>query len=261
MSLATLQDKFQAAILGEDRSILAAVSPSRRLAPAARFGVYADAYRLRLSGFLAEDFKVLHNALGDEGFEALTQAYIGATPSRHRNARWYSHDLPDFLQATPPWRDSRSLIDIARLERTLADAFDAADAAPLAVTALAALAPQDWPGVRFSFHQSAAVLKVAKGIAAAFDAAAAETPCPPPDETQDEFLIVWRGADAQARCRILDPAESLALTEAIAGKSFGDICALLQFHDRSAPEAVAGEAAGYLAQWFTDGLVVALSRD
>jgi hypothetical protein len=256
MSLAELQAKFQAAILGIDaeRGILADVNPSRQLAPAARFGVYADAYRLRLRGFLAEDFKVLHSALGDEDFHTLIEAYIGATPSRHRNARWYTHDLPDFMEATPPWRDSRTLIDFARFERALADAFDAADAAPRPVAALATLAPEDWPQVRFSFHESAAVLTLTQGIAAAFEAAAAEAPCPPPDETQDEFLLVWRNAEAQVLYRHLDPAESLALMEAITGKSFGEICALLQFRDEA--DTVAARAAGYLTQWFTDGLIV-----
>lgn len=177
-------------------------------------------------------------------------------PSRHRNARWYARDLPDFMQTTAPWNESRSLIDIARLERALADAFDATDAAAYPVAALAALTPEDWPGVRFAFHASARVLTLAKGIAAAFEAAAAETPCPEPDETQDEFLLVWRNGDAQVVYRELTVAEAIALREALAGKSFGDICALLQFHDEADANTVAARAGGYLAQWFADGLII-----
>jgi hypothetical protein len=258
MSLAALQAKFQAAILGldGDQNILTEIKPSRQLEPKARFGVYAGAYRLRLAGFLAEDFKVLHNALGDEGFHALREAYIDATPSRHRNARWYARDLPDFMQATAPWNESRSLIDFARLERAMADAFDAADAAACPVAALAALAPEDWPRVRFAFHESAMVLTLAKGIAAAFEAAAAETACPEPDETQDEFLLVWRNGEAQVVYRELIAAEAMALSEALAGKSFGNICALLQFHDEADADAIAARAGSYLAQWFADGLVI-----
>ncbi|QAY94480.1 DUF2063 domain-containing protein [Methylovirgula ligni] len=258
MSLATLQAKFQAAILGldADRNILADINASRRLEPAMRFHVYARAYRLRLAGLLAEDFKVLNNALGNDGFHALAEAYIDATPSHHRNARWYARDLPDFMQATAPWNESRGLIDIARLERALADAFDATDAAACPVAALAALAREDWPQVRFALHASARVLTLTKGIAAAFEAAAAETPCPEPDETQDEFLLVWRNGDAQVVYRELTAAEALALREALAGKSFGDICALLQFRDEADADAVAARAGSYLAQWFADGLII-----
>ena len=81
MTLAVLQAKFQAAILGEDQDVLANINPSKQMTREARFDVYATAYRLRLAGFLAEDFKVLHSAVGDETFEALVAAYIAATPS------------------------------------------------------------------------------------------------------------------------------------------------------------------------------------
>jgi hypothetical protein len=258
MKLAALQAKFQDALLGRDaeREILAAIAPSPRLEPTARFEVYAQAYRLRLAGFLAEDFKVLNNALGDAGFHTLTHAYIAATPSRHRNARWYARDLPDFMQATAPWNESRSLVDIARLERALADAFDATDAPAASRAALAGLAPDAWPQIRLIFQESATMLSLARGITAAFTAAAAEAPCPEPDETQDECVLVWRNRDAHLAYRELTAAESLALGEAIAGKSFADICALLQFHDAEAnEETIAARAGAFLAQWFTDGLI------
>jgi hypothetical protein len=258
MKLAALQARFQDALLGRDaeREILAAIAPSQRLEPAARFAVYAHAYRLRLAGFLAEDFKVLNNALGDAGFQTLTNAYTMATPSRHRNARWYARDLPDFMQTTAPWNESRSLVDIARLERALADAFDAPDAPAASLATLAALAPDAWPQIRLIFQESVTRLCLARGIAAAFTAAAAETPCPDPDETQDEFVLVWRNCDAQVAYRELTAAESLALGEAIAGKSFGDIGALVQFHAAEADEeTVAARVGAILAQWFADGLI------
>ena len=198
------------ALLGRDaeREILAAIAPSPRLEPTARFEVYAQAYRLRLAGFLAEDFKVLNNALGDAGFHTLTHAYIAATPSRHRNARWYARDLPDFMQATAPWNESRSLVDIARLERALADAFDATDAPAASRAALAGLAPDAWPQIRLIFQESATMLSLARGITAAFTAAAAEAPCPEPDETQDECVLVWRNRDAHLAYRELTAAKS-----------------------------------------------------
>lgn len=261
MSLATLQAKFQGAILGEYEDIIADINPSKQLTREERFGVYADAYRLRLAGFLAEDFKVLHNAVGDETFAALAEAYITATPSRHRNARWYARGIPDFMRASEPWRDSRVLIDLARLERALADSFDAADGATCPVAALAEVPSDQWPWVRLAFHPGVEILTLAKGTAAAFEAAAAEEPCPVPDETQAESVLVWRHPESGVLYRVLEPPEALALAEAMADKSFGDICALLQFQDGSGDgEAVAVQAAGYLAQWFAGGLITAIRQ-
>ncbi len=253
-----MQTRFQAAILGVDseQNILATIEPSQQLTAKKRFDVYAEAYRLRLKGFLAEDFKVLNNALGHDGFDALSEAYVDATPSFHRNARWYARELPDFIETAPPWNGSRSLLDVARLERALADAFDAADTFPCPIRDLAALAPGEWPQAQFSFHPSAVLLTLAQGTATAFRAAAAETECPPPDETRDENVLIWRHPDLQVLFRPLETAEAIALSEAISGESFGEICAMLQFHDTHDTEEVAARAAGYLAQWFRDGLIV-----
>jgi hypothetical protein len=260
VTLAALQAKFQAAILGEDQDVLADINPSKQMTREARFGVYTTAYRLRLAGFLAEDFKVLHSAVGDETFEALAEAYIAATPSQHRNARWYAHDLPDFMQANEPWRDSRILIDLARLERALADAFDAADGTPCSVAALASLSPDQWSEMRLSFDPSVEVLTLAQGSAAAFEAVAAETLCPTPDETQDEAVLVWRHPENGVIYRVLEPAEALAITEAMAEKSFGDICALLQFREDGDAESIAIRAAGYLTQWFAGALITGVRQ-
>jgi hypothetical protein len=170
MRLADLQAKFQDAILTGDRTILASVEPSQKLDSAARFGVYADAYLLRLAEFLSNDYPVLRNALGDEDFGALVEAYITATPSHHRNARWYGHGLPEFMRKTDPWCDSRVAVDFALFERALADAFDAADADVLDLDAVGAVAPEDWPELRFEFHPSAVLLTLVAGTIAAYAA-------------------------------------------------------------------------------------------
>jgi hypothetical protein len=63
---------------------------------------------------------------------------------------------------------------------------------------------------------------------------------------------------ARHGCVILDEAETLALTEARSGKTFGEICSLLAF--QSAGDAVAERAAGFLARWFRDGLITGIAR-
>jgi hypothetical protein len=253
VKLAELQAKFQNAIIGDDRAILEAINPSRRLDRAARFAVYAEAYRLRLAKFLAEDFPVLRNAIGDEKFGALIEAYIGATLSNHPNARWYARQLPEFMQRAKPWRDHKEWVDLAAFERALADAFDARDAQPSEIGALASIPAEAWPRLRFGLQKSLALLTLSGGTLAAYEAAAADNPLPSRSGAGEEMIIVWRDRGLQVRYRMLGEAERLALTEAGAGKTFGEICSLLAFLDES--DAVAARAAGFLARWFTDGLI------
>jgi len=179
VKLAELQAKFQDAIVSDDRAILDAVNPSRRLDRAARFAVYAEAYHLRLAGFLAEDYRVLRNAIGDEMFGALVEAYIGATLSHHPNARWYARQLPEFMQKAEPWRHQREWIDLAALERALADAFDARDADAREIGALGAIPAEARPHLRLDFQESLALLAVSRGTIAAYEAAAENNPLPP----------------------------------------------------------------------------------
>ncbi len=255
MKLAELQAKFQDAIIGDDRAILEAVNSSRRLDRAARFAVYSEAYRLRLAGFLAEDYRVLRNAIGDEAFGALVEAYIEATLSHHPNARWYARQLPEFMRRAEFLRDRGEWIDLAAFERALADAFDARDAKAREIGALASVPSDAWPRLRFGFQKSLALLTLSRGTIAAYEAAAADDPLPRTGAgAGEETVLVWRDRGQQVLHRILDEAETLALTEASAGKTFGEICSLLAFLDES--DAVAERAAGFLTRWFADGLII-----
>ncbi len=104
MKLAELQTKLQAAIIEGDQAILASLAASPRADRETLLAVYYDAYRLRLAAFLSNDFPCLRSHLGDETFGRLVEDYIEAAPSHERNARWYAARLPDFMQATAPWR-------------------------------------------------------------------------------------------------------------------------------------------------------------
>ena len=50
----------------------------------------------------------------------------------------------------------------------------------------------------------------------------------------------------------------LALNEAVAGHSFGDICQLVAFQNESQPAAE--RLAQFLVSWFTEGLVIGVTR-
>lgn len=257
MTLAALQSSFQAAILGETSEILEAVTPSRRLDSASRFAVYAEAYRSRLADFVANDYPALHQILGDEHFFNLAAAYIDATPSRHRNARFYARDLPEFMRVQVPWASSPILADLAALERALADAFDAADADAVDAAALADIPAKAQPQLSLKFAPCVAALTVTRGTATCYAAALEGWAMDMPRDEGRETILVWRSAALEPLYRLLEEDETLALDAARQGGSLDNICGLLSLrHDADATAGLVGQI---LARWLGDGLVISLA--
>jgi hypothetical protein len=277
VKLAELQSLFQSAVLAgdaEDRAILDVVAPPRGADPPTMMGVYVNAYRLRLAEFLDEDYPALRILLGDDDFEALVEAYIDENPSRLRNARWYTTRLPEFMQESENWSANALAIGLALFERALTDAYDAADAPTRSIETLAEFSPQDWPRLGFTFHPSLRLIDVAAGVLDAYGAATADghedeqaarsaeededaLENRPPDASESETIAIWR-ADLDPAYRQLDPDERLALLEAMAGQSFGDICQLVAFQNES--QSATERLARFLVTWFSEGLVIGVAE-
>jgi len=261
MTLAELQAAFQSAVLSgaaKDSTVLASLTKPVARERATGFGVYVKGYRLRVAEYLEEDFPALRSLLGDKRFEELVSDFVAANPSRTRNARYFSARLPEFLQESDKWRGKARAVGVARLERALTDAFDAADGDACALETLAAHAPQDWPRLVFAFHPSLRLLTLPAGVVELYEALSSEGAAPRPEPSEgQEAAAVWRSGFDPAY-RALGTDEFLALNEALGGKSFGAICQLVAFQDdeASAPERLAQ----FLVNWFSDGLVVALSE-
>lgn len=258
MRLSELQALFQAAVLAgdaEDAGLLAEIAPPRQGDAAMLLGVYVNAYRIRLAEYLDEDYRALRMLIGDDEFDALVEEYIGSNPSRARNARWYSTNLPEFMRERG---DDARAVGLAQFERALTDAFDAADAPTQEVESLAGFAPESWPRLAFLFHPSLRLLKVAAGTIEAYAALMSdeEQEIPTPQEGE-EIIAVWRSA-LDPSYRELEADEFLALNEAMAGKSFGEICQLVAFQNENepAPERLAQ----FLISWFSEGLVAKVAE-
>src|SRR5271166_3841461 len=177
MKLAQIQALFQANVLVETP----AADFWPHLRPPTRaskiddvFAVYHDGFRLRMAEFLSNDYPALREAVGDEVFGAITEAYISAHPSRHRNARWFGAGLPEFLRLTPPFAGERFACGLAALEEALARSFDSADAALLPVEILGVTPQEDWPRLCFGFHPSVALVETPLAALRCYEAAQEE---------------------------------------------------------------------------------------
>ncbi len=252
-SLKDLQDRFQRGLLAGDDTVLAEIKDGEREDRTVLFGVYRNAYVLRLMEVLGEDYEQLHAYVGDAAFATLTRAYIAAYPSDRRSARDFGRHMPRFLGETEPYARHKELAEIAAIEKALGDAFDGPDAEPLTMERLAALAPEDWPRLVFTPHPTAIRLSLQTNAADLWTALHGETAPPKPRQLgEPEAVIVWR-QEFMARFRRLPPEEAMMWNEAAQGVCFGVLCEMVATF--GGPDGAELRAASYLKGWVDAGML------
>jgi hypothetical protein len=252
-ALRELQQDMQRYLLGEESPVIAHIVDAPPLPAADRLGIYRNAYQVRLIDALDSTYPILHALLGDEMFSALGEGFVAEHPSEFRSIRWYGSELAEFVSHHAPFDEQPIFSEIARLEWTLSEVFDAPDAKSLQRSDLAAIAPEDWEGLRFKFHPSLRRLELAWNTVAVWQAMSREDNPPDPQWSEEPVpWLLWR-QDLQNYFRSLAGAESAALTAALNGHSFGEICEVLGAW--IAPEEVPLAAANYLNAWTMSGLI------
>jgi hypothetical protein len=251
-----LQKAFQAYLLNPAEQMSERVVSDEQLSDAGRLGIYAKAYRLRLSEALGTDFPALHTLLGDAGFTAMARAYIEACPSRHFSIRWFGHQLSAFLSTHSEYKGKPVLAEMAAFEWALSHALDAADAPCLGVADLAGIPLETWPDLRFALHPSITRLDLWWNAPILWKAIDAKQPPQAPERSDTlQAWLVWR-QDLASYFKSLDVAEAAALDTLRAGGCFAQICeGLCETVDE---EEVPLHAAQLLQHWLAKGLIAAL---
>lgn len=256
-ALDQLQREFQDYVLRGDQAVVERIAGDEHVDPQRRLRIYADAYRLRLMDVLASDYEALRALLGEQEFKAASAAYVMATPSMHRNVRWYGAGLPEFLRATEPWSRSAAAYEVALFEWTLTLAFDAADDPIVRFDDLARLAPERWPTLGFVLHPSVRIIQLRSNAPALRKATDAQETLPEitlVDEPRS--WIIWR-KDLTACFRSLGEHESWALSAVRDGADFTALCEGMC--DWFSPDDAAPQAATLLRQWVDDELISGIS--
>jgi hypothetical protein len=225
-----------------DRGIASVVTPSRALDPAARIGIYAGMYFLRLAEVLEEDFAGLRARLGCEAADALFRAYLVAHPSRHPNLNELGARLPEFLAA----RDGAQPFEaeLARLERSMQEVFDAPRASTLATDDLLAIPPDRFAELALPFAPAVRLHAFRYPVNEWFQAFRAGETRPRP-EPEESWVVVYRRDDRVWRLPLEHEAH-LLLAQIGAGVALG---AALQ-HVEAA--GLLGAVAPHLQGWFQD---------
>jgi len=251
MQLPIFQGQFQGALL-HDHPAVAGLLATRGVA---QFGVYRNAYRARLRAALRDNFEVLPLVMGDEAFDALANAYIDAHPSRHYSLRWFGHQLCAFMAANDTLLDHPAMLDLARMEWALRQAFDAAPAALLTPAALAGVPAEDWAELQFTLHPAVQLLDLQWAVGPVWHALKSGQAEVPPPEALDHAMLVWRlGLNTQWKS--LTPTEALFVQCLAAGQRFGTVCQALA--QRVGEDAAAPTAVSLLSQLLATGAICAL---
>lgn len=215
--------------------------------------VYANNYRAQLLACLRDTYEKTVLWLGDDAFDANASRYI----DRHAPSSW---TLDAYGEHFVPWLETAYPADVevgelAWLDWHLRRAFSGADAQHMEVRDLVA---DDWERVEIDFVPTLRFRPMLSNAVAIWRALADET-SPPPVVIVDAGVgaRVWRQG-LSPRFASMTADESTCLDLALAGASFGEICAsLARTHDEEQTARIAG---GCLGAWTAEGMIRGLRR-
>lgn len=244
MSLLDTQRGFRDHILaGTDAPLPGA--PERGLA------VYRHAYRAQLIASLRDTFEKTWAWLGDEAFDKAARHHVEHHAPKSWTLNEYGADFVQSLRALYP--GDPEVAELAWLDWTLRRAFDGPDADAIKPEALAQV---DWDNAVLIFVPTLTMGGVATNCAAIWGVLAEEKTPPAAERLAAPATIrVWRSG-LTPKYRTIENFEQRALTLAMAGSSFADLCALLV--EAGDTDSAAQNVGAALASWLQDGLISAV---
>jgi hypothetical protein len=255
--LADLQHSFQDYVLADSEPPLPEwVSADGRAAPRRQLSVYSNAYRMRLKEVLGQDYEAVWTALGDEGFDRLTDQYIDAHPSRRFTLRDFGRVLPAFLQTTPEYREYEWLHELAEFESLLIDAFDAADASLLREEDMAGLPPEAWSSASLIVHPSVRRLDSCWDAPRLWQVLTSDDPSEIiPARSEPVPWLIWR-RELTTQFRSMSVDEQTAFDAMVDGASLDAVCVALgtRISEEEVPLRFASLLKGWIAEEIVSGI-------
>ncbi len=255
-ALRKLQHEFLGYLLDDAQlDIVECIESTPRRSAEQRMVFYGNAYSLRLKEALTTDYDRLHGYLGDELFDSLMLHYIESYPSHHPSLRYFGQHMVELVEQLEPFKQFPEVAEITRIEQSFANSFDAADCQCVSLEQLVQLEHESWATLTLRFHDAVQLLPQHYNSFQIWRALANEE-TPPQKTTDDTSWLIWR-QDLVSRYRALESAELAALTVAMSGGNFADLCAALleHFSEQETPQ----KAVAYLQQWINDQMVCALN--
>lgn len=234
-----------------------------RLGAEHRLDVYANAYFYRILEVLEDDYPTLAAAMGADAFHDLATSYLAVHPSAHPSLRYIGQRLASFLRGSEAAEGVRSRVpwapDLAAFEWAKGEVFDAVDAACAARSDLEGTPPDAFEALTLELIPAVRLLSLEWPVDAlvadeeAEDVAAQATRL----SLERTALCVWRRNERRLVRRV-GALELEALEHAHGGIRFGALCELAA--ERTGEDDAPALAAGWLARWIDDELLLPLAR-
>jgi hypothetical protein len=249
MTLLELQTTFREALLVDECDLSAPFGDGA----APGLVVYRNAYRARLVDCLRSGYDKVLAWAGDEAFDAAAAHHIILNPPHSWTLDDYGHGFEATLTAL--FAGDPEVADLAWLEWTMQHAFGSPDGpvvTPVDLTA-EAMADFDWDRATFEFVGSLDMRMISSNCTGIWLALTNETEMPEQIILDaPAVLSVWR-KEFSPQFLVLGADEYRALTMAMAGATFGEMCEALA-EDSDGDEAAAA-AGGMLGRWIGEGMI------
>ncbi|MCK4586676.1 MAG: putative DNA-binding domain-containing protein [Gammaproteobacteria bacterium] len=257
LSLKDIQDAFTQNLMADDPSIVEHVIGTKKAPSELRMGIYGNAYRERLIEALTNDYEMLEKLLGEDSFRLMCTSYIEKYPSIYYSLRWFGKKFPEFLEYSPEKGHHDWEAELAQLEWQFIEAFDSANIETVSETDAAAIPPESWPTLSMDFHPSVKLLNLWWNTLDLWQAAKKDEQPPHPIRLpKQSHCLMWRN-NLMTQYRSLEADEAVALSAALSGANFSEICSALatELNDQ---EQTPMKAASFLKGWLAAGMLIQL---
>lgn len=244
MSLNALQRDFQSWLVASNE-----VAAERlALSDCRGLGVYQNNYRGQLMSCLEESYPQTLAWIGHEAFRAAAADHIDRNPPHSWTLDDYAEGFPATLAERFP--HDAEVVELARLELALTEAFITPDGAVLSIGDLPSI---DWDEALLRLVPSVSFLDFSTNAAEIWSALDAGSELPPARLlVEPATLIIWR-QEFICCFQQLDANERKLLPSLSGGLLFSAMCEqLLQLHGADQGIQSAGEL---LARWVQAGLL------
>jgi hypothetical protein len=197
------------------------VLPSRTLTPLERVGIYHGMYLLRMHDALVGDYEGLSHFLGGRAFFELVKGYVQVHPSRSPSLNRLGDHLPEYIRTAPGIRRRGFCVDLARLECSIAQAFDAEETPALSPEAIAAVPEEAWEQARLRPVAGFHLLSLRYPVNAYLQSVRDESHDHPATTRKDTWVAVYRKNYAVWRLDLERPAYEL-LEDLAGGATLGE---------------------------------------
>ena len=239
------------------KELLSVLLPSPTLSPAERIAVYQEMYPLRMYDALAADYPGLEHFLG-ERFRDFVVAYTTAHPSRGYTLNRLGDRVPAFLAKQRRFSPRPFLVDLARLELALTEAFDEGEAPPIDGSAFGAIPQSKLAKTLLIPVPSLRLVKLHWNASAYLDSVREEDHDHPKPRREPSYALVFRRKYAVYRLP-LSAAAFQVLKDIAEGRSLGAVVQR-SLARRGVHKASPEDFTRWFHQWTSEGVFCGAKR-